>query len=131
MFFVLFLQNLESATRSGLSPSHPHLSRGIRNKTRLKKNLSNKSNSSKRYNVFILVRGVGVETRGGEGKSIGPGNASVAFGTDRRLGDSANREARARFATVVSDWTIARFGRWVDVRGDEFVSVSVAIVFGE
>ena len=27
--------------------------------------------------------------------------------------------------------TIARFGRWVDVRGDEFVSVSVAIVFGE
>ena len=35
------------------------------------------------------------------------------------------------FATSRSDWTIARFGRWVDVRGDEFVSVSVAIVFGE
>ena len=64
-------------------------------------------------------------------KASVPETPPLHSGTDRRLGDSANREARARFATVVSDGTIARFGRRVDVRGDEFVSVSVAIVFGE
>ena len=71
-FFCPFSSKFAGAQQhdQGLSPSRPHLSRGIRNKTSLlKKNLSNKSNSSsKRYNVFLFVRGVGVETRGGEGK---------------------------------------------------------------
>ena len=81
------------------------------------------------HNVF--VRGVSVETGGGERKSGGSGNAASPFGADRRLGDSANRKARERFATVVSDWTIARVGCRVYVRGDFVVPVSVAIVVGE
>ena len=53
-----------------------------------------------------------------EKKSGGSGNAASPSGADRRLGDSANRKARERFATVVSDWTIAQVGCRVYVRGD-------------